>query len=71
MKIKKVSFGIDKKLSLNYNSVGMQVGVEAEIDEKDGISVVTQLRELAEGLLDGMLVESLQGLPVLTAKAKK
>lgn len=71
MKITKVSFGVDKKLNVNYNSVGMHIGVEVEVDEKDGLSVTTQLREVAEGILDGMIIESIQSLPKLTAQAKK
>ena len=71
MKINKISFSVDKKLSVNYNSVGMSIGVEADIGENEGIAAATQLRELAESLIDGMIVESIQALPALTAKAKK
>jgi hypothetical protein len=71
MKINKISFSVDKKLSINYNSVGMSIGVEADVGEDEGLAVATQLRELAEGLIDGMIVESIQALPALTAKAKK
>jgi hypothetical protein len=71
MKINKITFSVDKKLSINYNSVGMSIGVEADVGEDEGLAVATQLRELAEGLIDGMIVESIQALPALTAKAKK
>jgi|WetSurMetagenome_2_1015567.scaffolds.fasta_scaffold00469_9 hypothetical protein len=68
--VKKISFSVDKKLSMNYNSVGMQIGVEAELAENEGIAESTQLRSMVEDILDGMLIESLQGLPNLVTKAK-
>jgi len=71
MKITKITFGMDKKLSLNYNSVGMHVGAEAEVGEDEGLAVAVQLRDAVESLLDGMLVSSAQGLTGLATKAAK
>jgi hypothetical protein len=71
MKVKQISFSIDKKLSANYNSVGMQIGVVADVEEGSDVAATAELRKTVETILDDMIIDSLQGLAKLASKAKK
>ncbi len=72
MKLIKVTVGVDKKLNINYNSAGLHIGVEAEVEGGESLEqVARELKKTAEEILDPMVVESAISLPSLIAKAKK
>ena len=68
-------FGVDKKLNVNYNSVGMQIScsleVSADATAEDVLEAVKKARTVLEGLLDTMIVESASNLQKLQQKASK
>ncbi len=73
-KIRIDQFSIDKKLNINYNSVGMHIScsLDVPVDSiKEATEVVERARSVLESLLDGMIVESASGLQKLQQTASK
>ena len=58
MKITKITLGKSLKLSVNYQSVQVNVGLEAEIEEGDNVE---QVRNKLAELIDRILKEEIEG----------
>jgi hypothetical protein len=68
-----IMVNLDKKLSLNYNSVGVSASLKIvkEVDSTDQLSEeLTTLKVFLEGWIDQQVVLSAQGLPRLAKNAK-
>ena len=68
------SISVEKKLSVNYNSVGMNIGADIscdpEITTEEAVQGIKEARFILEQVLDEMLVDSVTKLPKLQEKVK-
>jgi hypothetical protein len=71
MKVTKIEVGVDKKLSVNYQSLGLHIGMEAEVGEDESAELCAQeLKKVIEGILDPMLIDSAKSLTDLAKQLK-
>ena len=68
------SVSVEKKLSVNYNSVGMNIGADISWDPEttteEAVQGIKEVRLILEQVLDEMLVDSVTKLPKLQEKVK-
>ncbi len=66
-----LNVSMDKKLSLNYQSVGLQASIRVVKETEDIEEDLTTLKATIETWLDNQILMSAQSLPRLSQKAKK
>jgi hypothetical protein len=66
-----LTVSLDKKLSLNYNSVGLSASIRIVKETADVETDLTALKLQLEQWLDQSILASMQALPRLTKKAKQ
>lgn len=69
-----IAVGLDKKLSLNYQSVGLTASIKIvkEVATPEALEgELTSLKDFLEGWVNQQVVQSAQDLPRLTQEAKQ
>jgi len=66
-----LAVAVDKKLSLNYNSVGISASIKVVKDTVDVAADFDALKNIAEQWVDNAILSSMQALPRLSKRAKE